>query len=144
MIRGLFIGNSPWIEVVIGWGQSVRKPLAILDTGFSGDLQVTPQIARELNLQIYGAIKTQIANGQVVSVPIALAVTSMEGVKKYIEVLIADSVPLVGISFLTKFSYKALAFFILVAFHTIFSLHWKGLCLSEKRSCSPLSWRRII
>ena len=31
----------------------------------------------------------------------------MEGEKKYIEVLIADGLPLLGISFLSKFGYKA-------------------------------------
>lgn len=107
MIRGVFVRNTPWVKIVIGWNQSVQTPFVVLDTGFTGDLQVTPKIAKELNLQISGVTKTQIANGQIVDVPVALAIASMEGTQKYIQVLISNSAPLLGISFLTKFSYKA-------------------------------------
>ena len=108
MINGIFIGNVPWIEVVIGWEQFVQKPLAILDTGFSGDLQITPKIAKELGLKSTNIVRVQIANGQIVDVPVALVLASMEGKKNYIQVLISKSAPLLGISFLTRFSYKAL------------------------------------
>jgi len=108
MIRGIFVQNTPWVKIIVGWGQSVQSPFAVLDTGFTGDLQVTPQIAKELNLQVSGVTKMQIANGQIVDVPVALALASMEGAKAYIQVLISESAPLAGISFLTKFSYKAL------------------------------------
>ncbi len=106
MIKGLFVGNTPWVEVVVIWGKSVQKPLAILDTGFSGDLQVTPKIAKQLQLVSAGTVNVKIANGQVVQVPISKAVSSMEGAQKYIEVLVAESTPLVGIGFFSKFSYK--------------------------------------
>jgi len=43
-----------------------------------------------------------------VQVPIALAIASMEGAVNNIQVLISKSMPLAGISFLTKFSYKAI------------------------------------
>ena len=36
-----------------------------------------------------------------------LAIAGMEGASNYIQVLISDSMPLVGISFLSKFNYKA-------------------------------------
>lgn len=108
MIKGVFVENTPWVKIIIGWNQSVQTPFVILDTGFTGDLQVTPTIAKELNLEITGVTKTQIANGQIVDVPVALAIASMEGVQEYIQVLISDSAPLLGISFLTKFFYKAL------------------------------------
>lgn len=107
MINGFFTGNTPLIRIVLGWGQSVQAPFVILDTGFTGDLQVTPKIATELGLQTIGVTNVQIANGQVVSVPMAIAFASMEGIKNYIQVLISDSVPLAGISFLSKFNYKA-------------------------------------
>jgi predicted aspartyl protease len=108
MIRGVFVQNTPWLKIVLGWEQSVQAPFVILDTGFTGDLQVTPKIAQELNLRVIGVAKMQIANGQIVDVPVALALASMEGRKNYIQVLISKSAPLLGISFLTRFSYKAL------------------------------------
>ena len=108
MIRGFFIDNSPFIEVLVAWGQSVQAPVVILDTGFTGDLQVTPEIATELNLEITGVIPVELASGRVEQTPTALAVASMEGKNEIIEVLISKSIPLAGISFLTKFSYKAI------------------------------------
>ena len=108
MVSGVFVENIPLIKVVVAWGQSVQAPFVILDTGFTGDLQVTPKIARELGLQVAGVTKTQIANGQVIEVPVALAIAAMEGAINYIQVLISDSMLLAGISFLSKFCYKAL------------------------------------
>lgn len=108
MINGIFTGNIPLIKIILGWGQSVQAPFVILDTGFTGDLQVTSKIATELGLQPIGVTNVQIANGQIVRVPIAIAFASMEGVRNYIQVLISDSVPLAGISFLSKFGYKAI------------------------------------
>jgi predicted aspartyl protease len=108
MISGQFVGNMPLIKVLVASGQSVQAPFVILDTGFTGDLQITPKIATELGLKIRGITNTQIANGQIIQVPVALAVASMEGFNILIEVLISDSSPLAGISFLTKFGYKAI------------------------------------
>ncbi|MBI2406006.1 MAG: hypothetical protein HYV25_00285 [Candidatus Harrisonbacteria bacterium] len=107
MVSGVFVENTPFIRVVVGWGQSVQAPFVVLDTGFTGDLQVTSKIATELGLKVVGVTKTQIANGQVIEVPVALAIGAMEGAVNYIQVLISESMPLVGISFLSKFCYKA-------------------------------------
>ncbi len=107
MVSGVFVENVPLIKVVVAWGQAVQAPFVVLDTGFTGDLQVTPKIARELGLQVVGITPSRIANGQIVQVPTALAVAAMEGVVNYIQVLISESMPLVGISFLSKFGYKA-------------------------------------
>ena len=108
MVNGVFVENIPFIRVVVGWGQSVQAPFVVLDTGFTGDLQVTQKIAKELGLQVVGVTKTQIANGQVIEVPVALAIAAMEGAKHFIQVLISESMPLAGISFLSKFGYKAI------------------------------------
>lgn len=108
MVQGQFINNTPLVKVSVAWGQAAQAPFVILDTGFTGDLQVTPKIAQELGLKIIGVTKTQIANGAIIDVPVALAVAVMEGAVNYIQVLISDSASLAGISFLTKFNYKAI------------------------------------
>lgn len=109
MISGTFVQNNiPVIKVLVAWGQAIQTPFFILDTGFTGDLQVTPQIARDLGLKVTGVTNTRIANGQIVPVPTALAIAAMEGAINYIQVLISESMPLAGISFLTKFNYKAI------------------------------------
>lgn len=108
MLRGLFIENLPCVDINIGWGQAVQKPTFILDTGFTGDLQVSHNIARELNLEVTGAIQTKIADGKIVVMPVAVALASMEGVQDYVEVFVSEGNPLLGIGFLTKFAYKAI------------------------------------
>ncbi len=108
MVQGQFRNNAPLIQVVVAWGQAVQAPFVILDTGFTGDLQVTPEIAQELGLKVIGVTKTQIANGAIVNVPVALAIAVMEGVNNFIQVLISSSMPLAGISFLSKFNYRAI------------------------------------
>lgn len=109
MVSGVFIQNNiPLIKVLVAWGQAIQTPFFILDTGFTGDLQVTPQIAQDLGLRVTGVTNTRIANGQVVAVPTALAIAAMEGAVNYIQVLISESMPLAGISFLSKFDYKAI------------------------------------
>ncbi len=108
MLNGTFVENTPFIKVVVAWGQAVQAPFVVLDTGFTGDLQVTTKIAKELSLRVVGVTLSRMANGQVVQVPTALALAYMEGTVKYIQVLISESVPLAGISFLTKFGYKAI------------------------------------
>ena|SRR3989344_3256764 len=108
MIRGVFEGDIPLIGVVVAWGQSVQELFVILDTGFTGDVQVTPRIAQDLGLEVVGVTRTRYASGETVEVPVALARATMEGVLSYIQVQISGGFPLVGISFLTKFGYKAI------------------------------------
>lgn len=107
MVQGVFYENIPLIKVVVAWGQSVQEPFFIMDTGFTGDLQVTPIIARDLGLQISGVTPARIADGSVAQLPTALAMVSMEGERKTVQVLISKSMPLAGISFLSKYNYKA-------------------------------------
>jgi len=54
MVLGTFYEDIPLIKIVVAWGQSVQSPYFVLDTGFTGDLQVTPKIAKELGLHITG------------------------------------------------------------------------------------------
>lgn len=106
MINGKFYGNLPFTELTLGWGQSIRKTHFVLDTGFTGDLTVPPQIADELRLEIVGVQTTGIADGTNSTMPTALAFTEMEGSKQEVNILITKSFPLAGIGFFTKFGYQ--------------------------------------
>jgi predicted aspartyl protease len=108
MINGIFLGNTPWISLLVAWGQSVKIQAFILDTGFTGDLQVTPEISQELSLKEIGVEPVGIADGSSVFMPSALAIASMEGAANSVDVLISKSNPLAGIGLLTKFGYKAI------------------------------------
>lgn len=107
MVKGLFIGNIPWVQATIAAANSVQNPHFILDTGFTGDLKVTPKIATDLGLQPTSVMRTRIANGSIATIPTALAVASIEGVVRVVNVLIADGSPLAGIGLLKKYGYKA-------------------------------------
>jgi len=108
MVKGFFHGNIPIIKIVVGWGRALQTPFVVLDTGFTGDLQITPKMAQELGLKITGVTKAQIANRETIEVSAALALAAMEDATNYIQVLISESAPLAGISFLSKFGYKAI------------------------------------
>ncbi len=108
MIRGEFVDtNKPMVPAIVSWDQSVQNSYFILDTGFTGDLQVTPEMALELGLNIDGVTEAKMATNQIVSVPTATALATMEGRTVYVTALISKGLPLLGISFLEKFSYKA-------------------------------------
>lgn len=108
MISGFFVDNVPWIEVILTWRDVLYKTAVILDTGFSGDVQVSPKIAKQLLLPAFGTSDVRIANGAVVKTPVVLAATNMEGVHMNIRVLVSEGPPLAGINFLSKFAYKAI------------------------------------
>lgn len=107
MIYGAFIQNIPLIPITVAFGRAVQNTHFILDTGFTGDLQVTPGIAVDLGLVVSGVTRSRIANGDLVAIPTANAIASMQGVNKIVQILISNSMPLAGISFLTKFGYTA-------------------------------------
>jgi predicted aspartyl protease len=108
MVEGEFIdGNKPVVQAGVAWDQSIQNPYFILDTGFTGDLAITPQIARDLGLQIGGSMHAQNATGKIENIPFATAYAVMEGMTLFVTVLITDGIPLLGISFMEKFNYKA-------------------------------------
>jgi len=108
MLKGAFVKNTPFVGVTVAWNQAVQNPVFILDTGFTGDLQVTPKIAQELGLEVIAVTPITIANGQTVQMQTALAIAAMEGATNYVTVQISDSMPLAGIGLLTKFNYKTI------------------------------------
>lgn len=109
MIRGQFVNkDQPIVPATIAWNQSVQTSQFLLDTGFTGDLQVTPSIAKELGLEVSGVTPAKFADGVLRNVPTASAIADMEGITNYVQVIISNSFPLMGISFLEKFQYKAI------------------------------------
>lgn len=78
MVQGQFLESMPFIQIDLAWAHGVQAPFVVLDTGFSGDVQITSQMAEELGLTVSGVTKTTIANGDMVNLPTALAVANME------------------------------------------------------------------
>ena len=108
MVDGTFLNAVPLIPITIAWRHGAQTSMAVLDTGFSGDLQITPAIAKELGIQKKSVAYATMADGKVHEVPISLAIASMENVGKTVQVLVSEGVVLAGIGFLSKFGYKAI------------------------------------
>lgn len=106
MIQGLFVGNVPYIKVTLAWNNAVKDYWFTLDTGFTGDLQIPYDLAKELGMMITSVVPTKIANGQTEQVPHATAIAVMEGVANLMQVGLSNGSPLAGITFLSKFGYK--------------------------------------
>lgn len=110
MIKGAFIHGLPWIRVAMAYGRSVQASHFVLDTGFSGDLQVTSKVAKELGLKVEGIEPIRLASGELKDTPCATATAAMEDVMNPVQVLISEvnGMPVAGINFLSKFGYKAI------------------------------------
>jgi predicted aspartyl protease len=107
MLQGTFTENTPWIQITLGWKYFVKKYWFILDTGFTGDLQVPTSFANELGLTPTSVVPVMIADGTKIQVPHALAIAAAENAANYVQVGISNGSPLLGINFLTKFGYRA-------------------------------------
>lgn len=108
MIQGVLIGNTPLIKIALSWKNSVVFSNVIVDTGFTGDIQITTEIALALKLTPTGFTQVRIANGDLITVKTAVAMVILEGVKKYVEILFSPSEPLLGVGLLKKFGYRAI------------------------------------
>ena len=108
MIPGNFEGNIPYIPVMILHGGGVAAPFFVLDTGFTGDLLITSQMARELGIAPSGFGSIILAGGGSVTAAIGKTRAMLGDDPKDVEVVIADGMPLAGISLFTKFRCKIL------------------------------------
>ena len=111
MVDGFFLTfrNLPAVRVPVAFGQLVSNQDYILDTGFSGDIKVDLQTAKELGIDMGSIVAAHIdnANGQRVPAGLAHGFAEMEGRKKPVGIIIADGPHLVGMGFLSVFGYKA-------------------------------------
>ncbi len=111
MVKGKFerFGENilPMVPAVIVLEQAIQTPTFVLDTGFTGDIVVNFEIAKELGLSLENVSNIENANGQTVPVRMANAYAFMEGQQLSVSVLITSGRPLIGIGFMEKFGYKA-------------------------------------
>ena len=73
---------------------------AVIDTGFTGFLTVTPALAAELELDLRGTGRATLADGSEVTFPQYAVAVFWDGQAKYIEADAADTTPLVGMRLL--------------------------------------------
>lgn len=106
MIQGVIHNNKPLISVIVGWRYGVQEIVALVDTGFTGELKLSPQTASELGLDITHTEPVTLADDKTTNMEASIAVVSMEGTPKMVSVLIAPGMlPIVGVELLRRFSY---------------------------------------
>ena len=109
MVVGVFIdSDKPMVQATIAWNNIIQSPHFVLDTGFTGDLVVTEQLARELGLEVTGVSSMKSVGHAADNYRTATAIAEMEGSQLFVTAyIIPDGWPLLGISFMEKFKYRA-------------------------------------
>lgn len=105
MINGAIINKRPLIPVTVAWRLGVQSVLALVDTGFTGELKVSPTEANNLGLQVTHTENVELADNKIVPMSCALAVVNLEGVSNVVSVLIDNGDTIVGVSLLKRFRY---------------------------------------
>ena len=88
--------------VVQGPAGETREIDAVIDTGFTGFLTVTPALARELGLDFLGMGLATLADGSEVTFPYYSVAVLWDGQPRNIEADAADTTPLVGMRLLDR------------------------------------------
>ncbi len=105
MIKGIVHDNQPLISVIVGWKREVQELVALVDTGFTGELKMSPEKVSQFGLEITHTEPVALADEQVVNMSASLAYVSMEGVANVVSVLVSEGMPIVGVGLLKKFGY---------------------------------------
>ena len=106
MIKGVV--NASYESVITlsiqGPAGQAREIEAVIDTGFTGFLTVTPALATELGLDFRGISRATLADGSEVTFPYYGVAVLWDGQSRYIEADAADTIPLVGMRLLDSHS----------------------------------------
>ena len=105
MIKGTIHNNRPFISLIAGWRLGVQETVALVDTGFTGELKISPEKALELGLQITHAEPVTLADEKTVYMQASLALVSMEGVRNVVNVLVSKGTTIIGVGLLRRFGY---------------------------------------
>ena len=104
MIEGMV--NSFYEPVVIltvgGPSGRTGEIEAVVDTGFTGFLTVTPALAAEFGLDFRGTSRATLADGSEVTLPVYGIAVLWDGQPRYVEADAADATPLVGMRMLDR------------------------------------------
>jgi len=106
MIKGVVYNNRPLISLIVSWKLGVQEIIALVDTGFTGELKLSPEKATELGLQTTHTELVMLADEKTVNMQASLALVSMEGVTNTVNVLISQGIPIIGMELLRRFGYS--------------------------------------
>ena len=89
---------------IAGPAAETRDIAAVVDTGFTGFLTVTPTLAVELGLPFEGTARATLADGSETTFPYYGVAVLWDGQARYVEADAADTTPLVGMRLLNGHS----------------------------------------
>ncbi len=104
MIEGVVnAAYEPVVSLAVqGHAGQTREIEAVIDTGFTGFLTVTPALAAELGLDFRGTGRATLADGSEVTFDVYDVAVLWDGQERYIEADVADTTPLVGMRLLNQ------------------------------------------
>lgn len=91
MIKGVMIDGSPYIEVIVFGNRGQTVTIALLDTGFSGDLCLPMEIGVMLGLELRNMVETELADGTVRLEPVYTAQIDWDGELRKVYVILTRS-----------------------------------------------------
>lgn len=106
MVKGIVRKNRPLINLVVGWRLKTKEIVALVDTGFTGELKLSPKEALDLEIMPTHLELVQLANGKDAKMFSGTAIVSMEGVENTVGTLIAEGMPTIGVGLLKRFGYN--------------------------------------
>ncbi len=104
MIEGVVnAAYEPVITIVVqGQAGRTREIEAVIDTGFTGFLTVTPSLATELGLDFRGTSRATLADGSEVMLPSYGVAVLWDGQPRFVEADAANATPRVGMRMLDR------------------------------------------
>lgn len=108
MIAGKFLDNIPYVPVMLINGVKTQTSFFVLDTGFGGDLMISPAMAHELGIEEFSSMSVKLAGGGDLRIPFGSVTAVFGDEPKEVQVFIGGGMQLVGIGLLTKFRCSAL------------------------------------
>ncbi len=96
MIIGEFVDDHPRVTAKLSGGSTSLNLSFILDTGFAGDVKVSPETAVRLGLSYIGPQMRRLANGQEIIYRIYAGLIEWDDGPREVEVLAMDGDDLIG------------------------------------------------
>ena len=106
MVKGIVRKNRPLINLIVGWGLKTKEIVALVDTGFTGELKLSQKEVMDLDIIPTHLESIQLANGKTSQMFAGLAMVSMEGAENTVGTLIGDGMPTIGVGLLKRFGYN--------------------------------------
>ncbi|MEO6077324.1 MAG: hypothetical protein ABIP54_00880 [Candidatus Andersenbacteria bacterium] len=103
MIQGELEDNRPYVVIPIRWGNKIQEIPALIDTGFEGDVRVSPREANDLSLILDHVQVLEFADGSKKDVPASIGYSDFNGAMGSVNIVILDGDPTIGMGFLKKF-----------------------------------------